>query len=71
MTSEEAKKRRWKEHFERIVNNEAPEINNVWNITSEVETLPINASTITVEEVKVAIRKFKNNGSSGKDLITR
>ena len=63
MTSEEAKIERSEEHFERVLNYAKHEIINNWSKGSEVESLAIITSPITVDEVRVAMRKLKNNCS--------
>ena len=69
LTMEElARRERWKEHFDEILNRPIPD-----NPVTEVEINPIineiSSDPITKAEIRTALRKMKNGKAGGKDEI--
>ncbi|CAK1599498.1 unnamed protein product [Parnassius mnemosyne] len=65
LTDDESIKKRWKEYFEKLMNEE-----NEWN--GMLENPPVNMGLvreISVEEVKMAVRNMKNGKAVGPDGI--
>ena len=69
ITAEQEKVRRWKEHFQSVLNCAEPLILNEWNDETRNECI-INTAPFTVEEVERVLQNLKNNKSPGEDLIT-
>ena len=67
--SEESKRnRRWKEHFESLLNR--PDPTTQPDISPAEETLDIDTDPPTLEEVKQAIKAMKNGKAGGLDGVT-
>jgi hypothetical protein len=64
---EEQQRRRWKVHFEELLNRPVP--NNPPNITPADEDLDIDWGPPTKEEVKIALKQMRNRKSAGPDNI--
>ena len=64
-----ARRKRWKEHFEEILNRHIPD-----DPVTDVEIDPIineiSTDPITKAEIRTALRKMKNGKAGGKDEIT-
>ena len=64
-----ARRKRWKEHFEEILNRPIPD-----DPVTDVEIDPIineiSTDPITKAEIRTALRKMKNGKAGGKDKIT-
>ena len=64
-----ARRKRWKEHFEEILNRPIPD-----DPVTDVEIDPIineiSTDPITKAEIRIALRKVKNGKAGGKDKIT-
>ena len=64
-----ARRKRWKEHFEEILNRPIPD-----DPVTDVEIDPIineiSTDPITEAEIRTALRKMKNGKAGGKDEIT-
>ena len=64
-----ARRKRWKEHFEEILNRPIPD-----DLVTDVEIDPIineiSTDPITKAEIRTALRKMKNWKAGGKDEIT-
>ena len=67
LTSEDQKLRRWKEHFQKILNRPEPAV--LADIPEAAEDLDINLGDITLAEVKDAINKLKNGKAPGDDGV--
>ncbi|XP_052261550.1 uncharacterized protein LOC127865671 [Dreissena polymorpha] len=67
VTVEEEKLKRWKQHFESILNHTDPPT--LADIPEAEEDLDINLGNITVTEVNEAIHKLKNGKASGDDGV--
>jgi endonuclease/exonuclease/phosphatase family metal-dependent hydrolase len=67
VTIEEEKLKRWKQHFESILNRPDPPV--LADIPEAEEDLDINLGDITVDEVKQAIHKLKNGKAPGEDGV--
>ena len=68
ITREEDKIRRWKEHFETILNREEPRLKA--DIKEAEQDIKVSTSSPDVEEVKESIKSLKNNRSPGADRVT-
>ena len=69
LTEESARRERWKEHFEEILNRPIPD-----DPVTDIENTPviedISTRYITKDEISSAIKKMKNGKAGGKDEIT-
>ena len=65
---EDGKRKRWKEHFEAVLNRPDPE--DAPDITAAEEPLDIDTNPPTLEEVKAAIKAMKSGKAGGLDGIT-
>ena len=69
IVKEEDKVKRWREHFESVLNGSTPnEVHTFEEFTGE--ELDIDVENIRYEEVCQAISRLKNNKAPGEDLIT-
>ena len=68
ITNEEDKLKRWKEHFETILNRDEPRLRA--DIKQAEEDLEININCPSIEEVRDSIKKMKNGKSPGADRIS-
>ena len=69
MSSIEERKKRWKEHFEEILNRPQPE-NPIVVVNEGNEIKEINIGLISKDEIIKAMKKLKNGKSGGIDGIT-
>ena len=67
LTTSEEQLVRWKEHFMELLNRQPPD--NRANIPPAENTLPINCSVPTKDEIRQAIKSLKNNKAAGPDGI--
>ena len=70
LTNEEDKNKRWKEHFQNVLNCPEPDVLDTWSDDEQDRTLAINTAKITAEEVKMAVSRLKNHRGPGDDLIS-
>ena len=63
----EAQNKRWREHFERLLNREAPQ--NRPNISLARQIWKIDSGEPQKEEILNAIKQLNNNKSAGPDSI--
>ena len=69
LSSIEERKKRWKEHFEEILNRPQPE-NPIVVVNEGNEIKEINIGLISKDEISKAMKKLKNGKSGGIDGIT-
>ncbi|KAI4901974.1 hypothetical protein NFI96_006075 [Prochilodus magdalenae] len=69
MKSQEARLRRWKEHFQEILNRDTPE-EPPQEEEEEIEELDIQVEAPTIQEIKRAVKDLRNGKASGADQIT-
>lgn len=67
LTSQEDQKKRWKEHFEELLNRPPPD--NPPQIEPAEEDLDIDLEPPRKEEIEEAIKKLRNNKAAGPDGI--
>lgn len=68
ITNSEDRRKRWKEHFNEILNR--PEPDDPLTIeTDEIELVDIDINPPTLREIQEAIKKLKNGKAPGADLI--
>ena len=69
LKSKEERQARWKEHFEEVLNREAPP-NPPTDEEMEEEELDINTEPPTEEEIRKVVQALKNGKAPGSDQIT-
>ena len=67
ISNEDEKLKRWKEHFQKILNRPNPP--ELADIPEAADDLDINLGDITLSEVKDAIKMLKNNKAPGEDQV--
>lgn len=70
ITGREAVKARWTEHFKEVLNRNSPENPITINEQCEERIEDISVNEPTLNEVKEAIKRLKNEKSPGIDSIT-
>ena len=70
LASDEEQKQRWAEHFKEILNRPQPTITPVIGEEENMSILTAACENFTIEELKQAIRKLKNNKATGEDEIS-
>ena len=68
LKNKEARLKRWKEHFEKVLNREAPE--DPPEEEEAPEELDISEEPPSIEEIKKALRTLRNGKAPGADQIT-
>jgi len=68
LTDTEQVKDRWKEHFEELLNRPAPQRRFHPN-TQQWDELDVDTGIPSMEEVKTAVKKLKNNKAAGIDQV--
>ena len=68
LASDEKKRKRWKEHFENILNREPPKLRT--HIKPAENDLDINTGPPTIIEIKKAIRSLRSGKAAGNDQVT-
>ena len=69
LTTESEVIKRWKEHFQEVLNRPVPETPADVEI-GDVEELDVNVTHISKEEIRSALRALKSNKAAGTDNIT-
>ena len=69
LTTEREQLERWKEHFSEILNQNEPDTSCDLGNEHARDMLNVNLSDISLEEVRSALRKLKNNKAAGADDI--
>ena len=70
LSNDEDKNQRWREHFDKMLNREAPIETVEIEQTPEVTILDINTGPITCTEIRTALMKTKNGKAGGIDNLT-
>ena len=70
LSSQDEKLKRWKEHFEEVLNRPEPEIPIEANLDYQIEEIEIDTGPIKKEEILKALKRLKNGKSGGIDGIT-
>ena len=70
LASDEEEKQMWAEHFKEILNRPQPTITPVIGEEENMSILTAACENFTIEELKQAIRKLKNNKATGEDEIS-
>ena len=70
LSSQDEKLKRWKEHFEEVLNRPEPEIPIEANLDYQIEEIEIDTGPIKKEKHLRALKRLKNGKSGGIDGIT-
>ena len=70
LTSNEDRRKRWKEHFMEILNREEPADPINEDVNEQQDTADIDTGPVSKAEIRRAIKTLKNGKAPGKDMIT-